>query len=864
MESKPPSTDSESVGAVSPPALAVDPQENFFNLRDRLFFSPKSQKILLWSCSLVGALFLIGPEINLPHLLHLKIRFAPAVWACTLPLLFLCSPLYAFLGAGPKWDKVRIDFRKWPSQKGFAVLAACVLIRWIFSFFWWLAAGNELLSSITQSLFFGLLFPLSGAAAMYVGKYLPRKETRSSLNLQKSSVVKSLTSDLLESCRTFLTQSYPYLTVPIGFFVFSLLVAFLPNGIGHGVAAWLTVSFYDANVHHNSQLGFVIPLLCSISVAALLIGGFSSLVVRLGAGYQSLLQKLAARNEGDNLFAIIFQSLKPRVLRVPLVSRHPHLRSAWETLKYLAICYFILFFLVGLLPLQSGVTPSDDIWGPVSGLAWSIRNWLCTCLRDAGFPNVPFTPDVRLFLASVIAANGLVPIAVMGCAFLPMRKEQNMFVSEQGILLPHTFGRKLQFWSELKTVSVTNPGVQKKETVCLKFKSKTIKVKTAELHNEQLAEILALADEYGTNCSFDSTAIVLRNRLSKESNSSSLAETKRFESTTFVPHLPGDFVKDGTLRIVRKLTSKPLSAVYLARMQGGGMAIVKQFVMPLNNEKALRQQETFQRECEILQGLAHPLLVKVIDSFEEARASYIVLERIEGTDLRELVKQRGARSEKTVIRWALDICEQLDYMHSKDPPILHRDLTPDNLMVDDAGRARIIDFGAAHQFLEGVTGTLIGKQSYIAPEQLRGKPTCASDLYSFGASLYYLLSGEDPKALKQCDLGEKNISASQDIVSLIKQCTSFEETDRPASIKEVKNVLLTLLGETREKKQQFNSQPRSEKSQTSTQTEVAELVEVESKGVKLNIAPDETELITLVSSADSTEYTKKKDGAGDG
>ncbi len=91
------------------------------------------------------------------------------------------------------------------------------------------------------------------------------------------------------------------------------------------------------------------------------------------------------------------------------------------------------------------------------------------------------------------------------------------------------------------------------------------------------------------------------------------------------------------------------------------------------------------------------------------------------------------------------------YLHNQKVPILHRDLTPDNLLLDESDALKLIDFGAAHQFVEGVTGTLIGKQCYIAPEQLRGSASVRSDIYSFGCTLYFLLTGNDPVALAPSD-----------------------------------------------------------------------------------------------------------------
>ena len=89
------------------------------------------------------------------------------------------------------------------------------------------------------------------------------------------------------------------------------------------------------------------------------------------------------------------------------------------------------------------------------------------------------------------------------------------------------------------------------------------------------------------------------------------------------------------------------------------------------------------------------------------------------------------------------------YLHGHDPVILHRDLTPDNIVVGEDGQMRLIDFGAARQFLDGITGTMIGKQCYMSPEQIRGQASPRSDVYAFGCTLNFLLTGAEPRALTQ-------------------------------------------------------------------------------------------------------------------
>lgn len=94
--------------------------------------------------------------------------------------------------------------------------------------------------------------------------------------------------------------------------------------------------------------------------------------------------------------------------------------------------------------------------------------------------------------------------------------------------------------------------------------------------------------------------------------------------------------------------------------------------------------------------------------------------------------------------------------------------------------------------MEGVTGTLIGKQCYIAPEQLRGQPSTQSDIYSFGCTLYFLLAGKDPTALQQCNLMADGIKVSRRLNELVLKCTDFDQSNRYQSFDQVLHDLIEI------------------------------------------------------------------------
>ena len=119
--------------------------------------------------------------------------------------------------------------------------------------------------------------------------------------------------------------------------------------------------------------------------------------------------------------------------------------------------------------------------------------------------------------------------------------------------------------------------------------------------------------------------------------------------------------------------------------------------------------------------------------------------------MRSFIRDNGAVSPYQVRRWLGRIIEVVGYLHGNDPPVVHRDISPDNLMLGRDGRIFLIDFGAANHFLGTATGTMIGKQHYIPPEQFRGHASFASDIYAIAGTAFYMLTGRDPEPLTQID-----------------------------------------------------------------------------------------------------------------
>jgi serine/threonine protein kinase len=165
-------------------------------------------------------------------------------------------------------------------------------------------------------------------------------------------------------------------------------------------------------------------------------------------------------------------------------------------------------------------------------------------------------------------------------------------------------------------------------------------------------------------------------------------------------------------------------------------------------------REAFQREAALLANLRHPSLPKVMDYFSEGDGEFLVMEYIAGHDLAELLEQQQSPfPQDQVLVWADELLKLLDYLHTREPPILHRDIKPANLKISREGEIFLLDFGlakgAAGQMATVRTGGSVhGYTPLYAPlEQIHGQGTDPrSDIYSLGATLYDLLTGQPPVA----------------------------------------------------------------------------------------------------------------------
>ena len=155
-------------------------------------------------------------------------------------------------------------------------------------------------------------------------------------------------------------------------------------------------------------------------------------------------------------------------------------------------------------------------------------------------------------------------------------------------------------------------------------------------------------------------------------------------------------------------------------------------------------------EADILRQLKHPMLPVIYDLLWEDDIWYMVMEYIQGVTLQEYIEKNGCATEQQVYVWAEQLLDVMCYLHTRKPPVIYRDLKPQNVMVCSEDKLRLIDFGAAHCRNFGVRAMrMAATPGYGAPEQFGriGKGIYAderSDIYAFGMLLYFVVTGTDP------------------------------------------------------------------------------------------------------------------------
>lgn len=248
---------------------------------------------------------------------------------------------------------------------------------------------------------------------------------------------------------------------------------------------------------------------------------------------------------------------------------------------------------------------------------------------------------------------------------------------------------------------------------------------------------------------------------------------------------------DGKYKILNVIGKGGMSIVYLAMNERAN----KQWAIKEVRKDGMQNFEVVKQnliaETDMLKRFNHPNLPSIIDVIEGEGTFLIVMDYIEGISLGKALEREGAQKQNDVIEWSKQLCDVLGYLHSRNPPIIYRDMKPSNVMLRPDGNVMLIDFGTAREFKSNSVAdtTCLGTQGYAAPEQFggQGQTDARTDIYCLGATMYHLVTGHNPctPPYEMYPIRQWNPMLSSGLEEIIIKCTQKNPNDRYQSCAEL-------------------------------------------------------------------------------
>ena len=435
-----------------------------------------------------------------------------------------------------------------------------------------------------------------------------------------------------------------------------------------------------------------------------------------------------------------------------------------------------------------------------------MQEWPMNVIVLVSLPLKLFAEAATVYFQNIWATRILILVTIGLLAFIARqeRKPNSAVVSEDGVVLlrktplGQTTLRRI-IWSSITEVKSVLPkgNSSKLRGGAIEIKTSDPKEKSAIriplaafTSDEKRKQFLEMLTYFGKNIEIDNS--VLETLAPRADESYTSLWLSAIESAPnlgqLLPLADGEKLKHD-LVIEKQFASGGQAVTYLASRSNepGAKVILKEFLLPLFIESAKKKvTERFERDARLLKNLDHPQIVKLHDYFIEESRAFLVLEYIEGVSLKEKVERDGKLIESQTIKLALQMAAILNYLHSCTPPIVHRDFTPENLIINSSGLIKLIDFDVALEAnqLNGSSSTA-GKTNYLPPEQFRGQACPQSDIYALGATMFFVTTGREPEPMQRSQAKKIVPEISDHLDQIIATCTDPELEKRYQSAAEV-------------------------------------------------------------------------------
>lgn len=253
----------------------------------------------------------------------------------------------------------------------------------------------------------------------------------------------------------------------------------------------------------------------------------------------------------------------------------------------------------------------------------------------------------------------------------------------------------------------------------------------------------------------------------------------------------GNEIIDSKYEILKLLNTGGMnSAIYLALDK----KLNRQWAIKKVRKSSSQTTSMLMAEASIMKNLDHPMLPRIVGIEEDLKFFYIIMDFVQGENLKTVVTSSGPQAQDTVVSWGVKLCDVLTYLHGKG--IVYRDMKPANIMLSPDGNIKLIDFGIAREYKENASEdtTALGTEGYAAPEQYEGKgqTDARTDVYSMGITLFQLLTGVNPSSYQEniFSIRLQNPNLSSGLDKIILKCTNKDPKKRYQSAEELKKALL--------------------------------------------------------------------------
>ena len=253
----------------------------------------------------------------------------------------------------------------------------------------------------------------------------------------------------------------------------------------------------------------------------------------------------------------------------------------------------------------------------------------------------------------------------------------------------------------------------------------------------------------------------------------------------------GSTILNGKYEVLKVMHTSGMANVYLVSDKNLNKQWCLKEIKKSEAGRNMVEYRSLLQEANIMKGLNHASIPRIVTIEDEGDSTFIVMDYVEGLSIKEWLNRKGVIKQDTAVKWIKQVCNVLIYLHNRKHPILYRDMKPDNIMIQEDGNIKVLDFGISVVITDSSDTVLepLGTKGYAAPEQkVKGsKYDLRSDIYALGMTMYHMLTGINPGVvsgeLKPIRSVDSSLSVGLEVI--VDKCTQENPNNRYQTVEEV-------------------------------------------------------------------------------